>query len=100
MKILWKRGGAISPLFHNIFHLLLDLHVYAGTRFSLRDKQLLEISEVKITSLLYLYVHICFSEYHSFTLVRLNFNLHRLSLPCRLVGNKYRTPQSSFLSSF
>ena len=27
-KILWKRGvGAISPLFHNIFYLLLDFHV-------------------------------------------------------------------------
>ena len=40
--------GAISPLFHNIFHLLLDFHVYAGTRFSLRDKRLFEISEVEI----------------------------------------------------
>ena len=29
LKILWKRGeiGAISPLFHNIFYLLLDFHV-------------------------------------------------------------------------
>ena len=40
--------GAISPLFHNIFYLLLDFHVYAGTRFSLRDKRLFEISEVEI----------------------------------------------------
>ena len=28
LKILWKRGEiAISPLFHNIFYLLLDFHV-------------------------------------------------------------------------
>ena len=46
-KILWKRGE--SPLFHNIFYLLLDFHVYAGTRFSLRDKRLFEISEFEIT---------------------------------------------------
>ena len=52
MKILWKRG-AISPLFHNIFYLLLDFHVLAGTRFSLRDKRLFEISVVEITSQLY-----------------------------------------------
>ena len=41
--------GAISPLFHNIFYILLDFHVKAGTRFSLRDKRLFEISEVEIT---------------------------------------------------
>ena len=41
--------GAISPLFHNIFYMLLDFHVKAGTRFSLRDKRLFEISEVEIT---------------------------------------------------
>ena len=41
--------GAISPLFHNIFHLMLDFHVSAGTRFSLRDKWLFEISEFEIT---------------------------------------------------
>ena len=40
--------GAISPLFHNIFYLLLDFHVQAGNRFSLRDKGLFEISEVEI----------------------------------------------------
>ena len=40
--------GAISPLFHNIFYLLLDFHVKAGTRFSLRDKRLFEISAVEI----------------------------------------------------
>ena len=31
------------------FYLLLDFHVKAGTRFSLRDKWLFEISEVEIT---------------------------------------------------
>ena len=41
--------GAISPLFHNIFYMLSDFHVRAGTRFSLRDKRLFEISEVEIT---------------------------------------------------
>ena len=53
LKILWKRGemfGAISPLFHKMFFcLLLDVHVSARTRFSLRDKRLFEISEFKIT---------------------------------------------------
>ena len=39
---------AISPLFHNIFYLLLDFHVQTGTRFSLRDKRLFEISEFEI----------------------------------------------------
>ena len=55
-KILWKEEklllsslGAISPLFHNIFYLLSDFHVSAGTRFSLRDKRLFEISEFEIT---------------------------------------------------
>ena len=41
--------GAISPVFHNILYLLLDLLFYAGTRFLLRDKRLFEISEVEIT---------------------------------------------------
>ena len=42
--------GAISPLFYNIFfYLLLDKHVYAGTRFSLHFKRLFEISEIEIT---------------------------------------------------
>ena len=37
-------------LFSTIFYyLLLDFHVYIGTRFSLRDKRLFEISEVEIT---------------------------------------------------
>ena len=41
--------GAISSLFHNIFCLLLDVLVSVGTRFSLRDKRLFEISEFEIT---------------------------------------------------
>ena len=49
MKILWKRGE-IAPLkqfllFSTIFcYLLLDFHIQTGTRFSLRDKRLFEIS--------------------------------------------------------
>ena len=27
LKILWKRGEIIFPLFHNIFYMLLDFHV-------------------------------------------------------------------------
>ena len=46
---------AISP-FSTIFcYLLLDFHGKTGTRFSLQDNRLLEISEVEITSQLYLY---------------------------------------------
>ena len=54
LKILWKRGE-IAPeeqflLFSTIFfYMLLDFHVKVGTRFSLRDKRLFEISEVEIT---------------------------------------------------
>ena len=54
MKILWKRGE-IAPkeqflLFSIIFCcLLVDLCVKTGTRFSLRDKRLFEISEFEIT---------------------------------------------------
>ena len=53
-KILWKRGE-IAPkeqflLFSTIFCCLLaDLCVQTGTRFSLRDKRLFEISEFEIT---------------------------------------------------
>ena len=54
LKILWKRGE-IAPYeqflrFSTIsFYLLLDFHVKAGTRFSLRDKRLFEISEIEIS---------------------------------------------------
>ena len=43
--------GAIQfLLFSTVFcHLLLGLHVKTGTRLSLRDKRLFEISEVEIT---------------------------------------------------
>ena len=52
--------GAISPLFHNIFYLLLDFHVQTGTRFSIRDKRLFEICEVEITRVNCIYLFIFF----------------------------------------
>ena len=61
MKILWKRGE-IAPkeqflLFSAIFcRLLVDLCVKTGTRFSLRDKRLFEISEFEITRVDCIYV--------------------------------------------
>ena len=55
--------GAISPLSHNIFYMLLDFHVKAGTRFSLRDKRLFEISEVEITRVN------CILKFHHQTLI-------------------------------
>ena len=49
LKILWK-SGEIAPLFSTIFsYLLLVFHFDTGTRFSLRDKRLFEISDVEIT---------------------------------------------------
>ena len=50
-------GCQKSGVFHSnfsffstiFFYQLSDSHVKAGTRFSLRDKQLFEISEVEIT---------------------------------------------------
>ena len=53
-KILCKRGE-IAPeeqflLLSTMFcYLMLDLYVKRGIRFSLRDKQLFEITEVEIT---------------------------------------------------
>ena len=47
LKIMWKRGE-IAPLFHNILLPIFDFHVKTGTRFSLRDKRLFQISEVEI----------------------------------------------------
>ena len=38
---------AISPRIHNIFYLLLSFYVRTGTRISLRDKRLFEITEVE-----------------------------------------------------
>ena len=56
LKILWKRGE-IAPeeqflLSSTIFYylmLMLDFYVKTRIRFSLRDKQLFEITEVEIT---------------------------------------------------
>ena len=41
--------GAISPLSHNILLPAFRFYVKTGTRISLRDKQLFEISEFAIT---------------------------------------------------
>ena len=54
LKILWKRGE-IAPyeqflLFSTKCYLLLGFHVKTGTRFSLRDKRLFEISVVELTN--------------------------------------------------
>ena len=59
LKILWKRGE-IAPeeqflLLSTIFcYLILDCYVKTGIRFSLRDKRLFEITEVKITRVEYI----------------------------------------------
>ena len=46
----WGHSVLQTPaLVDNIFHLLLDFHVEAGTRFLLRDKRLFVISEAEIT---------------------------------------------------
>ena len=52
LKILWKRWEMEQfLLFSTIFcYPLLDFHVKAGIRFSLRDKRLFETSEVEIMS--------------------------------------------------
>ena len=51
IRILYIESAKIQfLLFSTIFrYLLLDFHVKTGTRFSLRDEQLIEISEVEIT---------------------------------------------------
>ena len=54
LKIMWKRGE-IAPeeqflLLSTIFcYLMLDFYVETRIRFSLRDKRLIEITEVEIT---------------------------------------------------
>ena len=50
LKILWKRGE-IAPRI--LCYLFFDFHVKIGTRISLRDKPLFEISEVEITIINY-----------------------------------------------
>ena len=53
LKILWKRGEIAHKeqflLFSTIFCYCLDFNVKTGTRISLRVKRLFEISEVEIT---------------------------------------------------
>ena len=54
LNILWKRGEITTKeqllLFSTMFcDLFLDLQVKTGTRISLRDKRLFEISKVEIT---------------------------------------------------
>ena len=47
LKILWKRQFLLlSTIF---YYLILDFYVKTRFRFSLRDKQLVEITEVEIT---------------------------------------------------
>ena len=43
--ILW----IVDPLSTIFYYLMLDFYVKTGTRFSLRDKRLFEITEVEIT---------------------------------------------------
>ena len=56
LKILWERGE-IAPeeqfllLSTIFFYLLLSFYVRTGTRISLRDNQLFEITEVEIARL-------------------------------------------------
>ena len=65
-----KRRNCFFLLFSTIFcYLLLDFSVKTGTRFSLRDKQLFEISEVQIAR-----VH-CMSKY-AVTSVDKNISRH------------------------
>ena len=54
LKILRKRGEIAPgeqflPLSTIFYYLMLDFYVKTGIRFSLRDKQLFEITEVEIT---------------------------------------------------
>ena len=54
LKILWKMGEIAPeeqflPLSTIFYYLMLDFYVNTGIRFSLRDKWLFEITEVKIT---------------------------------------------------
>ena len=58
LKILWKRGAIeeqVLPFSTICCYLLLEFHVKTGTRFLLQDKRLFEISEVEITSRLYVF---------------------------------------------
>ena len=54
LKIMWKRREIAPeeqflPLSTIFYYLMLDFYVKTGTKFSLRDKRLFEITEVEIT---------------------------------------------------
>ena len=53
LNILWKRGEIAEEqfllLFTIFYYLMLDFYVKTRIGFSLRDKQLFEITEVEIT---------------------------------------------------
>ena len=54
LKILWKMGEIapkeqFHPLSTIFYYLMLNFYVKTGIRFSLRDKQLFEITEIEIT---------------------------------------------------
>ena len=78
VEILWKRGGIASEeqflLLSTIFcYLMLDFYVKTRIRFSLRDKRLLEITEVEITRV----ECICFSkEVSSVTNIKTMFKIY------------------------
>ena len=55
--------GAISPLFHNILLPFVRFSCLSGTRLSLRDKRLFEISEFEITRVNCIYNYIIFTYY-------------------------------------
>ena len=54
LKISWEMGEIAPveqflPLSTIFYNLMLDFYVKTGIRFSLRDKRLIEITEVEIT---------------------------------------------------
>ena len=61
LKILWKRGEIAPeeqflPLSRIFCYLVLDFYVKTRIRFSLRDKQIFEITEVEITRVSIMYL--------------------------------------------
>ena len=93
LKILWKREIAQFLLFSTIFcYLLLDFHVKTGTRFSLRDKQLFEISKVEITKANCISIwKVCFSWQYL-----VNFSISTPSYSSLSLKN---TPLSDFIAA-
>ena len=61
LKILRKRGEIAPSIFCYLF---FDFHVKTGTRISLRDKRLFEISEVEITRVDCTFGHVCPAKIH------------------------------------